>query len=158
MSCGKRKKSHCPGNPNLKISLREQAPDPVKRLRHSTISSHAYSFKFSRYSLPPPASSPPPPPAKIARKSIRKKWSIRWESSSRLKQRSSLTQKKIQVASIKFQVRNHWHEMIFIPMQIKLMELGNDLWLYEKLRCVVFWRIPAGCNFPKPPALKLLKW
>ena len=56
--------------------------------------------------------------------------------------------------------------MIFILMQIKLiltakvfhlasfwkwefLELGNALWLYEELRYVVFWRIPAGCNFSR---------
>ena len=57
----------------LKHYLREHAPDPVKRLRHSTIYSHAYTFKFSRNPPPPPPLFPLPHPLKWERKIIARK-------------------------------------------------------------------------------------
>ena len=76
-------------------------------------SSHAYTLEISPFSSVFPSPPPPPSPSKMGKEDIhvsekhhprkraashlhKKKWSARWESSSRLKQRSSLFHKKIQ--------------------------------------------------------------
>ena len=115
ISRGKRKKGHCRGDPKLKNSLREPAPDPVKRL--GVLSFLPMGTPSNSHATHPrcvPLFSSLSHPLKwereiIARKSItletercftpQEKWITCWESSSRLKHRRSLSQKKIQAAS-----------------------------------------------------------